>query len=306
MKNRIELQKYRTFGEIFTGVFEFVFGNFKALFKFQLTVPLPLIFLGMAVLGYGGYSILDQAGAIGAYASENPFTLTTIAIMSVGLLILIAGFGLLVPIYYTQIMFYKNGKTNAPFDEVWPLAKKFIGRTIGVYLLITVLFIIVLVMLISLIAALGSVSGWFIFLGVLLYFGLAFAVAGLIPTILPALFLEDLSAIDAVARGMSIGARSFWTFVGTGIVMSLVVGIGASILNQLISLPITFIADMFMPGEQSAQGTAIVTAIVAMIPATFIVILQHLFYHTTSVFLYFSAVEKFEAKGLEEKIDEIV
>lgn len=305
MKNHIELQKHRGFSDVFSAVFDFVFKNFKSLFKYQLTVPLPLILFGIGCIIYGYSSIFNQMGNIGPYGNNNPFGSQFIIFLVLGMITLMIGAGLMVPIYYAQVIFYKEGKSKVTFNELWEVAKQFIGKTIGVYVLLFLLSVVALVIIGGLITLLVMISPIFVIFVVFLYIGLLLAIVGFLPAILPAMFFEDLSAVNAIGRGLSIGKRSFWFFVGVGIVMSMAVGFSTSIINYASMIPAFVVAFTSTATTGGPPEFAPWTFFVILFPMTFTVIVQHIFYHTTSVFLYFSSVEKYEAKGLESKIDEI-
>lgn len=299
MRNKIELQKCRDFGEVFNGIFEFIFQNLKSFFKFQLIIPLPLIFLGIGCFAFALFTITGGPSIIGT-STSSIFSPGSIAVLILGLLLILGGVALVVPIYFTQVKLYKEGKQFNNFNEVWPVAKTFIGKTIGVYLTLGLLFIISVIGVGFITSAIGAILPFSGLFGFLIYIAMFLAVAGLAPAVLPALFMENLSVIDAVARGLSIGKRSFWFFVGVGISMAIVIGIASFGINWAIEWILSIVADSL------GQQIKILALLATIIPLTLLTILQHLFYHTTSVFLYFSAVEKYEAKGLNEKVNEIV
>ena len=299
-QQKIEFQKYRDFGQVINGTFEFIRHNFLPLLKSIIFIVGPFILLS------GIFSGLYQEDIF----SFNNTTTSLSNFGIVSLLYLIALFLsmiTMVSVVYSYVLIYLERTDESPIqiDEVWLGVKSNILKVVGITFLIGIII---------------GVIGITFFLPLFFIFNVQSNPLAMIPIIflvmIPIIYFsnkltltyfvslyENIGAVDSMKRSIFLIKNKWWFTFGLVIVLSFIQGF----MGFLFQIPqyIAMITVMF----NSMDGTGVdgVTEII-MIITSIIAAFNFVFYAISLIaiaFHYFSLVEQKEAKGLIEKIESI-
>ena len=299
-QQKIEFQKYRDFGQVINGTFEFIRHNFLPLLKSIIFIVGPFILLS------GIFSGLYQEDIF----SFNSTTTSLSNFGIVSLLYLIALFLsmiTMVSVVYSYVLIYLERTDESPIqiDEVWLGVKSNILKVVGITFLIGIII--------------GVISLTF-FLPLFFIFNVQSNPLAMIPIIflvmIPIIYFsnkltltyfvslyENIGAVDSMKRSNFLIKNKWWFTFGLVIVLSFIQGF----MGFLFQIPqyIAMITVMF----NSMDGTGVdgVTEIIIII-TSIIAAFNFVFYAISLIaiaFHYFSLVEQKEAKGLIEKIESI-
>lgn len=297
---KIEFQKYRDFGQVINGTFEFIRHNFLPLLKSIIFIVGPFILLS------GIFSGLYQEDIF----SFNSTTTSLSNFGIVSLLYLIALFLsmiTMVSVVYSYVLIYLERTDESPIqiDEVWLGVKSNILKVVGITILIGIII---------------GVIGITFFLPLFFIFNVQSNPLAMIPIIflvmIPIIYFsnkltltyfvslyENIGAVDSMKRSIFLIKNKWWFTFGLVIVLSFIQGF----MGFLFQIPqyIAMITVMF----NSMDGTGVdgVTEIIIII-TSIIAAFNFVFYAISLIaiaFHYFSLVEQKEAKGLIEKIESI-
>lgn len=299
-QQKIEFQKYRDFGQVINGTFEFIRHNFLPLLKSIIFIVGPFILLS------GIFSGLYQEDIF----SFNNTTTSLSNFGIVSLLYLIALFLsmiTMVSVVYSYVLIYLERTDESPIqiDEVWLGVKSNILKVVGITILIGIII---------------GVIGITFFLPLFFIFNVQSNPLAMIPIIflvmIPIIYFsnkltltyfvslyENIGAVDSMKRSIFLIKNKWWFTFGLVIVLSFIQGF----MGFLFQIPqyIAMITVMF----NSMDGTGVdgVTEIIIII-TSIIAAFNFVFYAISLIaiaFHYFSLVEQKEAKGLIEKIESI-
>lgn len=299
-QQKIEFQKYRDFGQVINGTFEFIRHNFLPLLKSIIFIVGPFILLS------GIFSGLYQKDIF----SFNSTTTSLSNFGIVSLLYLIALFLsmiTMVSVVYSYVLIYLQRTDESPIqiDEVWLGVKSNILKVVGITILIGIII---------------GVIGITFFLPLFFIFNVQSNPLAMIPIIflvmIPIIYFsnkltltyfvslyENIGAVDSMKRSIFLIKNKWWFTFGLVIVLSFIQGF----MGFLFQIPqyIAMITVMF----NSMDGTGVdgVTEIIIII-TSIIAAFNFVFYAISLIaiaFHYFSLVEQKEAKGLIEKIESI-
>ena len=299
-QQKIEFQKYRDFGQVINGTFEFIRHNFLPLLKSIIFIVGPFILLS------GIFSGLYQEDIF----SFNNTTTSLSNFGIVSLLYLIALFLsmiTMVSVVYSYVLIYLERTDESPIqiDEVWLGVKSNILKVVGITFLIGIII--------------GVISLTF-FLPLFFIFNVQSNPLAMIPIIflvmIPIIYFsnkltltyfvslyENIGAVDSMKRSIFLIKNKWWFTFGLVIVLSFIQGF----MGFLFQIPqyIAMITVMFnsMDGTGADGATEIIMIITSIIAA-----FNFIFYTISLIaiaFHYFSLVEQKEAKGLIEKIESI-
>lgn len=299
-QQKIEFQKYRDFGQVINGTFEFIRHNFLPLLKSIIFIVGPFILLS------GIFSGLYQEDIF----SFNSTTTSLSNFGIVSLLYLIALFLsmiTMVSVVYSYVLIYLERTDESPIqiDEVWLGVKSNILKVVGITILIGIII---------------GVIGITFFLPLFFIFNVQSNPLAMIPIIflvmIPIIYFsnkltltyfvslyENIGAVDSMKRSIFLIKNKWWFTFGLVIVLSFIQGF----MGFLFQIPqyIAMITVMF----NSMDGTGVdgVTEIIIII-TSIIAAFNFVFYAISLIaiaFHYFSLVEQKEAKGLIEKIESI-
>lgn len=266
--SKIEFKKVRDFGEIINVTFEFIRQNFKGLGLSLLLIAGPAAILSGIAQGYNNVNLLN--GEVGNIFGRFIVTVPLLILLSV----------LVLAVVYGYINLYLNSeKSEFSVEEVWNEAKKNLGMmslTViagGIIMIITTLMLIIP--------------------------GIYFIV------VLNLIFIvrirEKRTFFDSVSRCMDLISGHWWFTFGLLIVTSVII----YIFSFILSLPQTILVFLTAFGlDPQSHMLSNLFAVFASILSAF----GHLFYgifYIAMAFQYYSIVEKKEAVGLMEKINNI-
>lgn len=271
--NRIEFRRARDFGEIFNASFAFTQQNFKPLGKAVLFIAGPVVLIE------GIFSGLTQSGSI----SGRDFY-SGIFWAQYGMFILAALFAavLISGVVYEYVMLYlaKPGE-EIGVEEIWQALRKDFGvifwTSLGAGALYLVGFVLCIIPGIYLIIVLA-------------------------PIVILRLH-ERVSFSAAVARCRFLIAEHWWTGFALLFVAALIVYAVVFVfqLPQAVLTVVSTLTKMEGTTTGAFRGLFMLTSIVAAFAGT----LSYIFPSLVASFFYFNLVERKEARGLMDKIDQI-
>jgi len=301
MEEKIKLDIYRSFSDMLQVVFTFVFKKFKFLFKPQFVLSFPILLVGLGLFMYGYTSLFQSLNYYGQPTLSASFFVGVFS----GIIIMLIGGVAIILLFFAQMKLYVDGIETNALKDLFPVMKPYIARTIGTIILMVVIGLSgygVVVLITVALVAVSPILFIIVFFLIILYL---LSVAVFFHAILPALFFEDLSTWKAIKRGMSIGAKSFWTFAGVGTILSMSVGTATSLLSYIIMIPFILISFALAGSNPDPANIMGYTFLIMVLPMTLFSLIQGVFYQVTSTVLYFSSVEKNEGVGLSKKINSI-
>lgn len=299
-QQKIEFQKYRDFGQVINGTFEFIRHNFLPLLKSIIFIVGPFILLS------GIFSGLYQKDIFSFNSTTT--SLSNFGIVSLlYLLALFLSMITMVSVVYSYVLIYLERTDESPIqiDEVWLGVKSNILKVVGITILIGIII---------------GVIGITFFLPLFFIFNVQSNPLAMIPIIflvmIPIIYFsnkltltyfvslyENIGAVDSMKRSIFLIKNKWWFTFGLVIVLSFIQGF----MGFLFQIPqyIAMITVMF----NSMDGTGVdgVTEIIIII-TSIIAAFNFVFYAISLIaiaFHYFSLVEQKEAKGLIEKIESI-
>ena len=272
-QTKIEFRKVRDFGGMLNVTFEYIKSNFKILLKSNLLISAPIILLAGVFLGIYQSSMFNFAVDYDLQQIGIPFLLSMFFMMLAYLIIM--------AVTYSHLMVYKKSESGVfDIDDVWQMTKR------------------------NFFMILFSAIGYTIIAG----FGFLFLIIpGVYLSIaLSLIFIvrleEGLGFFAAVGRCTKLISGNWWFTFGLLIVVGMVQGF----LMYALYIP-TYVVMFFTAFTGIESGTSGFTKIVFII-TSIITSLSVLFYAISTIaiaFQYYNLVERKEAPGLLQQIDNI-
>jgi hypothetical protein len=272
-QTKIEFRKVRDFGGLLGVTFDYIRQNFKLLFKSNLLIGSPFILLAGVFMGIYQSSIFNFRVQPEIEQFGIPFLFSMFFMMLSYLIITI--------VTYSHLILYKTSEPgNFDIDDVWQNVK----RNFWMILFTGIGY--------SILAFIG-----FIFLiipGV--YLSIALSIIFIVR------LEERLDFFDAVSRCIKIVSGNWWFTFGIIIVVGMIQGF----LGFVLYVP-NYIVTIFLAfaGVDSSNGDlGRVLYIISSIIASLGVILYSI--STIAIaFQYYNLIERREAPGLVQRIEEI-
>jgi len=273
ISKKIELRKVRDFGAILNVTFDYIKQNFNVLFKSNLLIAAPFILLSGVFMGIYQSSMFS-------FAVSQDFTQIGASFL-LAMLFMMLSYLIITIVTYSHLHLYKNSEPGSfDIDDVWRIFKKNFWK----------IFL--------------TGFGYMILVGIgtlfLIIPGIYFAVA--LSIIFIVRLEEDLGFIDAVSRCTKIISGNWWFTFGLIIVIGMIQGF----LGFILYVP-NYIVTFFLAfaGVDSSMGSLgkilyILSSIIASIGA-----LLYSISTTTIAFQYYNLVERKEAPGLLQQIENI-
>lgn len=285
MTEKIEFRKRRDFGEIISVTFEFIRQNFSQLGMVMLYVGLPLsVLLGVSTALYqSSVAEAQSSGDLSALFTSfiSPYYLMTIALT----LLLYAG---VTGAAYSYILRYLSQADSSTIrvDAV-------LNDTIN-----SAPMVISTSLLLGLLLFFAAIPSIFLLFIPLIYLGAVLA---------PLLFMryyEKIGFFDAFSRCFKLAQSEWWKVFGVVVVLSLVgyfISLAFSIPSVILSIIISFASAR---GEAPSDIMTIIFAVFSAI-SSFGTVIQFALASIGIAFVYFDLVERKEASGLLNRIDQI-
>lgn len=270
---KIEFRKVRDFGALLNVTFDYIRNNFKLLFKSNLFIASPFILLSGVFMGIYQSSMFSFAYDQDFESIGIPFLLAMI--------FMIISYLIITVVTYSHLMLYKESESGVfELDDVWHVVRK------------NFLMILLTGIGYSFIIGFG-----FIFLIIPgIYLSIALSLIFIVR------LEEELGFFDAVSRCIKIIKDNWWFTFG----LILVVGMIQGFLMYALYIPnyIMMFVTAFTGIDSETSGINRILYILTSIISS----LGALLYTISTIaiaFHYYNLVERKEAPGLLEQIDEI-
>jgi len=272
-QTKIEFRKVRDFGALLGVTFDYIKQNIKLLFKSNLLIGSPFILLAGVFMGIYQSSIFNFRVQPEIEQFAIPFLFSMFFMMLSYLVIII--------VTYSHLILYKNSEAgNFDIDDVWQNVKRNFWMILFTGIGYSILSFIGFVFLI--------VPG--------IYLSIALSIIFIVR------LEERLNFFEAVSRCIKIVSGNWWFTFGIIIVVGMIQGF----LGFILYVP-NYIVTIFLAfaGVDSNTGDlGRVLYIISSIIATFGVLLYSI--STIAIaFQYYNLVERKEAPGLVQQIEEI-
>ena len=273
VQSKIEFRKVRDFGALLNVTFDYIKKNFKVLLKSNLLISAPFILLAGVFMGMYQSSMFNFTDNYDLQQIGIPFLLA--------MFFMILSYLIITIVTYSHLMVYKQSESGVfDIDEIWQMVKKnfFMILFTGIgYTFVVVFGFIFLI-----------IPGVYLSITLSLIFIVRLE--------------EGLGFFDAVSRCTKLISNNWWFTFG----LIIVVGIIQGFLTYALYIPnyIMMFATAFtgINSETSSlnQILYILTSIISSLGALLYVI------STVAIaFQYYNLVERKEAPGLLQQIDEI-
>lgn len=276
-ESKINLNRTREFGDLFTDCFTYVRQHYKTLGKSILYFVIPVIVLSSIFFG----SYMQQIFNLMPAGSEPSFSSITPAFTSLGAAALFGMFAwaaMSAVVYNHMSLLSESDSTTVTVNKIWGRFKEDILGLIGISLL----------------------TGIFTFFGVLfliipgIYLSVKFA-------LIPAAFVHERVGIgDAFSRSWFLTNNFWWITFGLIILMSMMV----SFMSYFLTVPIMIASAFaqFAGGEIGSEQSmfAIMYGSAMLLGYIF----YALFYITLGLH-YFNLVERKEGNVMQQRIEQI-
>ncbi len=312
-QEKINLRQVRDFGETFNASIKLVRQNFKLFFKSLLFVAGPFVLISAIAGAFYQSNALTMSSRIQAEILINPGMNPLDSILSQFgwaylifiLASILANLAIVGTVFSFMITYKEKGPGQFTVNDVGNTLVKNIGGIIGIFFGLLLFSILIIAILAGIGFALGSISGYFIPLLILI---LVFGMLILFPPLiwqLSVVYLirmdEGLGFISAFAKSRILMKRNFWwTWV---IVFCSTFAIG--IAGIVFTLPQLAYQMVLMFTMRNGDTEISIPFIIVATICTFCTTLLYSFLYVINGIHYYSLAEKKDGKGLMEKINEI-
>jgi hypothetical protein len=273
IQSKIEFRKVRDFGGLLNVTFDYIKKNFKVLLKSNLLISAPFILLAGVFMGLYQSSMFNFSANYDLQQIGIPFLLA--------MFFMILSYLIITIVTYSHLMIYKQSETGVfDIDEIWQMVKKS--------------FFMILFTGIGYTFVVGFGFIFLIIPGV--YLSIALSLIFIVR------LEEGLGFFDAVSRCIKLIKDNWWFTFGLIIVVGIIqgfLGFALYIPNYIVMI---FVAFTGIDSESSGLNRTlyIISSIISSLGALLYVI------STVAIaFQYYNLVERKEAPGLLQQIDEI-
>ena len=293
--NKIEFRKVRDIGGLLNTTFGYLKNNFKILLKANLFISAPAILLAGIFLGMYQSSVFDFSVNTELQQFGIPFLLSTFFMMIAYLIIMV--------VTYSHLMIYNQSETGIiEIEDVWLMTKQnfipilmsgigysliiglvsFIFIGIGIYLVISGSFVFIFLV--------------FIGIGIVLYLSVNYSLIFIVR------IEEDISFFKALTRSRELISNNWWFTFG----LIIIVGIIQGFLSYAFYIP-TYIVMFFIGFAGYSSGTGLISKFILIITSiiTSLSVLSYMLSTIAISLQYYNLVERKEATGMLQKIEEI-
>jgi hypothetical protein len=273
IQSKIEFRKVRDFGGLLNVTFDYIKKNFKVLLKSNLLISAPFILLAGVFMGLYQSSMFNFSANYDLQQIGIPFLLA--------MFFMILSYLIITIVTYSHLMVYKQSETGVfDIDEIWQMVKKS--------------FFMILFTGIGYTFVVGFGFIFLIIPGV--YLSIALSLIFIVR------LEEGLGFFDAVSRCIKLIKDNWWFTFGLIIVVGIIQGFLGFALYVPNYIVMIFVAFTGINSESSGLNRTlyIISSIISSLGALLYVI------STVAIaFQYYNLVERKEAPGLLQQIDEI-
>jgi len=272
-QNKIEFRKVRDFGGLLGVTFDYIKQNIKLLFKSNLLLSGPFILIAGISMGIYQCALFNFQTQPQLEQFGIPFLFS--------MLFTILSYLVITIVTYSHLLLYKNSEPGTyDIEQVWHMVKQNFWK-----LFFTLIGY-------SIVVAIGIV--FLIIPGI--YLSIALSIIFIVR------LEEQIGFIDAVSRCIKIIKDNWWFTFG----LIIVIGIIQGFLSFILYIP-NYIVMFFLAfaGVDASTGN---TGRILFIISSIISSLGVLFYSLSTIaiaFQYYNLVERKEAPGLIQQIEEI-
>lgn len=234
-QRRINLYASRSIGETLSATFDFVTQNFVTLIKFLAAFLLPV----SALMGLSYQSMFSSFANIENLNDETEQILSVVMSYLPVLVLCLIGALLTVAVTYTLMQKYQqrdNLLKGLTLSEIKPLLKHNLWRVFKMLLLLTLLGIVafvVLVLVATMIMAIGGKFEAFLFLLYMAMLAIALPLGLVLPM---CVFEPELGLFSCVKKALRLGFKTW----GTLFVVMLVITMLVQIVSFILMIPFLF------------------------------------------------------------------
>lgn len=256
-QRRINLYASRSIGETLSATFDFVTQNFVTLIKFLAAFLLPV----SALMGLSYQSMFSSFAHIENLNDETEQILSVVMSYLPVLLLCLIGALLTVAVTYTLMQKYQqrdNLLKGVTLSEIKPLLKHNLWRVFKMLLLLTLIGIVAFVVLVLVATMLMAIGGKFEAFLFLLYMAML-AIALPLGLALPlCVFEPELSLFSCVKKALRLGFKTW----GTLFVVMLVITMLVQIVSFILMIPFLFttVASMFFEIDSTQYASLAYTS----------------------------------------------
>ena len=256
-QRRINLYASRSIGETLSATFDFVTQNFVTLIKFLSAFLLPV----SALMGLSYQSLFSSLAHIGNFNDETDQILSVVMSYVPVLLLCLIGALLTVAVTYTLMQKYQqrdNLLKGLTLSEIKPLLKHNLWRVFKMLLLLTLIGIVAFVVLVLVATMMMAIGGKFEAFLFLLYMAML-AIALPLGLALPlCVFEPELGLFSCVKKALRLGFKTW----GTLFVVMLVITMLVQIVSFILMIPFLFttMTTMFFEIDSSQYASLAYTS----------------------------------------------
>lgn len=294
-QTKIELRKVRDFGGILNVIFEYIKINFKSLLKSNLLIGAPTILLAGVFLGIYQSSLFSFDVDSTIPQIGLPFLLSTFLTM--------VSYFIIMVVTYSHLSVYRQSETGIfDVEDVWQKTKQ--NFLMMLFTVIGYSFILGIVG--SLFVGLGFYLTYqgnygFIFLifigiGILIYLTINYSLVFIVR------IEEEITFFAALKRSKNLIKDNWWFTFG----LTLVVGLIQSFILYALYIP-TYVVMFFITFSGVGSDTGSFSKILFIV-TSIITSLGAILYTISTLaiaFQYYNLVERKEAPGLLQKVENI-
>lgn len=311
----IEFQRARDFSKKMNATFEFIRQNFKSLGKSILYIAGPSVLVGSLLIGsfMGEFMTLSQSlqnNAGNPEAFSDYFLSVNFWVQLILMFIfLFISFIVTIATINNYLLIYDERKTNKiEVQEVWDRVRNTFWTYLGSTLLFFLFLIIAYIVLLIPIVVLGSISGFLIFIGVVVFIcGIFYLIFSASLTFFIQSY-EKKNFFDAVVRSFRlVNNGKWWSTFGLVFILQMIMGV-SSYIFLIPYYIIIFTSSMHSVSTGSAMEFSDSMKIWTMVFFTLYYMAQMLLYALPNIgiaFQYFNLVELKEARGLMNQIENL-
>ena len=294
-QNKIELRKVRDFGGLLNVIFEYIKINFKSLLKSNLLIGAPTILLAGVFLGIYQSSLFSFDVDSTVPQIGLPFLLSTFLTM--------VSYYIIMVVTYSHLRVYKQSEAGIfDIEDVWQKTKQnflmMLFTVIGYSFILGIvgLVFVGLGFYLTYQGNYGFIILIFIGIGILIYLTITYSLVFIVR------IEEEITFFAALKRSKNLIKDNWWFTFG----LTLVVGLIQSFILYALYIP-TYVVMFFITFSGVGSDTGnfskilfIVTSIITSLGAILYTI------STLAIaFQYYNLVERKEAPGLLQKVENI-
>ncbi|PTQ99508.1 hypothetical protein C8P68_102332 [Mucilaginibacter yixingensis] len=264
MKEKVDLNRQREFGDIISDTFLILKQNFKHLFKYCLIISGLFVAAGVGVSILG---ITQRTAWDTGLSKLNGYYFAALVIQLAG------ATGIVITVVAYLDIYNRNGRQIPTLEEVWGFFRYYFFRVFATHIIATI--VIVIAFLCCIVP------------GIYLY--------PVVALILPIMIIENIGPGDAVKKAFKLAKGNWWMIFGTLLLMAFIVIAAIAVL--VIPAAIIWGGTSWLSGHKVGSPYEITKVVLTGI-SQFLWMVPII----SVVLIYYSLSETVEAGGLSQRI----